>query len=410
MKRAALVVTILFALLAFGVGLVGTTVALDVTRPVVSGSNDTINFVVNDGDTSTEIANKLEKAGLIRNALIFRLLARYKHLDSSLQHGTYSLSLNMNMDQIITALEGAPVDEHITILVPPGLRVTQYPDYFTKLPNFNADNFKKIAQTGILLDDAKTTIWSKYWFVQPMAKGTKVKYALEGYLFPDTYYLTKDDDETSVIDTMLDNLGEKLCPGPDNNPKAYFADKTQCLAHAAKVGNTDIFSAMEKAYSIKDPVAALQTTLTLASLTAREIDAVKYPKDALGVTNVYFTRYMAVLNKTPNLGGVFFLGSDPTVLYALDSASPPKDDNWWNQKLLVGNLANLAKTDPYNTYVVSGLPPGPIAAPLWADIEAAANPGISKYFYFIQDCHGTTLYATTLDQHNANIAKAQACK
>jgi len=84
MKRAALVVTILFALLAFGVGLVGTTVALDVTRPVVSGSNDTITFVVNDGDTSTEIANKLEKAGLIRNALIFRLLARYKHLDSSL--------------------------------------------------------------------------------------------------------------------------------------------------------------------------------------------------------------------------------------------------------------------------------------------------------------------------------------
>src|SRR6185437_5468090 len=263
MKRAALVVTILFALLAFGVGLVGTTVALDVTRPVVSGSNGTLNFVVNDGDTSTEIANKLEKAGLIRNALIFRLLARYKHLDSSLQHGTYSLSPNMNMDQIITALEGAPVDEHIVILVPPGSRVTQYPDYFTKLPNFNADNFMKIAQTGILLDDAKTPIWSKYWFVQPMAKGTKVKYALEGYLFPDTYYFNKDADETKVIETMLDNLGAKLCPGPDGQQGAYFADKAQCLAHAAPVGSSKIFATAEKAYSTTDPVVALHYALTM---------------------------------------------------------------------------------------------------------------------------------------------------
>ena len=402
MKRAALVVTILFALLAFGVGLVGTTVALDVTRPVVSGSNDTINFVVNDGDTSTEIANKLEKAGLIRNALIFRLLARYKHLDSNLQHGTYSLSPNMNMDQIITALEGAPVDEHIVILVPPGSRVTQYPDYFTKLPNFNADNFAQIAKTGILLDDAKTTIWSKYWFVQPMAKGTKVKYALEGYLFPDTYYFNKDADETTVIETMLDNLGTKLCPGPDNNPKAYFADKDQCLAHAAPVGNSNIFAAAEKAYTIKDPVAALQTALTMASLTVREI---KNPKDAPGVTNVYYTRYMALLHKTPNNGDIASMGADPTAQYALESATPPTDGKWWKPLTKAGS--QVATTDPYNTNVTTNgsLMPGPIAAPLWAEIEAATNPSISKYFYFVQDCNGVTLYATTNAQNTANINK-----
>src|SRR6185312_11524640 len=402
MKRAALVVTILFALLAFGVGLVGTTVALDVTRPVVSGSNDTINFVVNDGDTSTEIANKLEKAGLIRNALIFRLLARYKHLDSNLQHGAYSLSPSMNMDQIITALEGAPVDEHIVILVPPGSRVTQYPDYFSKLPNFNADNFATIAKTGILMDDAKTTIWSKYWFVQPMATGTKVKYALEGYLFPDTYYFNKDADETTVIETMLDNLGTKLCPGPDNNPKAYFADKDQCLAHAAPVGNTNIFAAAEKAYSIKDPVAALQTALTMASLTVREI---KNPKDAPGVTNVYYTRYMALLHKTNNTGDIASMGADPTAQYAVESAKPPTDGKWWKPLTKAGS--QVATTDPYNTNVTTNgaLMPGPIAAPLWAEIEAATNPAISKYFYFVQDCNGKTLYATTNDQNTANINK-----
>jgi UPF0755 protein len=413
MKRAALVVTILFALVAFGIGFAGTTAALDITRPVVSGSTASVRFVVNDGDSTTVVADNLQRAGLIHNALVFRLFARVKHPDLVLKHGTYTISPGWTMDQIIAALEGPPIDESIAIKVPNGQRVTQYPAYFSKLPNFNGDNFLKIAQTGTLLDTAKTPLSTKYWFVPK--KGSQVKYALEGYLFPDTYSFEKDADETTVIETMLNNLGEHLCPGPAknlNSPGEYFANKDQCLAHAAPVDskNTSIFSAMEKAYGTKDDVAALQRALTLASLTVREIDAVKFPKDAVGVTNVYYTRYMAVLNKTDNTGGVFDLGSDPTVLYALDSAKPPKDGNWWNKKLLVGNLADLAKTDPYNTYVVPGLPPGPIAAPLWADIQAAAAPSISKYFYFIQDCHGTTLYATTLDQHNANIDKANSCK
>ena len=409
MKRAALVVTILFALVAFGIGFAGTTAALDITRPVASGSTATVRFVVNDGDSTTDVADNLQRAGLIHNALVVRLFARFKRLDSGLKHGVYNISPGMTMDQIIAALEGPPVDESIAILVPPGLRVTQYPDYLSKLHNFNGDNFLKIAQTGILLDSAKTPLSSKYWFVPK--KGDQVKYALEGYLFPDTYSFNKDDDETTVIETMLNNLGEHLCPGPTknlNSPNEYFTKKDQCLAHAATVDskNTTIFSAMEKAYDTKDDVAALQLTLTFASLTVREI---KDPKDAPGVTNVYYTRYMALLNKTDNIGGVYNLGSDPTTQYARDSETPPKEGGkWWAP--LTADAKTIATKDPYNTYVTDSIPPGPIAAPLWADIQAAATPSISKYFYFIQDCHGTTLYATTLDQHNANIAKSESCK
>lgn len=401
MKRAALVVTIVFALLAFGIGFVGATAALDISRPVVSGSTATVQFVVKDGDTTTDVADNLQKAGLIHNALVFRLFARFKHLDGALKHGTYNIGPGMTMDQIIAALEGPPVDEHIAILVPPGLRVTQYATYLSKLPKFNADNFMKIAQSGVLLDSAKTPLSTKYWFVSK--KGDQVKYALEGYLFPDTYYFNKDDDETTVIETMLNNLGEHLCPGPDNNLNGsgeYFLKKDQCLAHAAKVGDISIFTAMEKAYSTKDDTAALQMALTFASLTVREI---KDPKDAPGVTNVYYTRYMALLNKTPNVGLVGNLGSDPTTQYARDSENPPKDGKWWTP--LTADATTIATKDPYNTYVTDSIPPGPIAAPLWADIEAAANPSISKYFYFVQDCHGKTLYATTKEQHDANANK-----
>jgi len=401
MKRAALVVTIVFALLAFGIGFVGATAALDISRPVASGSTATVQFVVKDGDTTTDVANNLQKAGLIHNALVFRLFARFKHLDGALKHGTYTISPGMTMDQIIAALEGPPVDNHIAILAPPGLRVTQYPTYLSKLPNFNADNFMKIAQTGVLLDSAKTPLSTKYWFVPK--KGDQVKYALEGYLFPDTYYFNKDDDETTVIETMLNNLGEHLCPGPNNNlnsPDEYFTKKDQRLAHAAKVGDISIFTAMEKAYSTKDDTAALQMALTFASLTVREI---KDPKDAPGVTNVYYTRYMALLHKTANVGDVANMGSDPTTQYARDSENPPKDGKWW--KPLTADAKTIATNDPYNTYVTDSIPPGPIAAPLWADIEAAANPSISKYFYFVQNCHGTTIYALTDAENRANLAK-----
>lgn len=400
MKRAAMVVTILFALLAFGIGFVGATVALDVSRPVVSDSTATVQFVVSEGDTTNDVADNLAKAGLIRNALVFRLFARYKHLDGSLKHGTYSISPGMTMDQIIAALQGAPVDEHIAVLVPPGKRITEYPALFTKLPNFKADNFIKIAQTGILLDAAKTPISSKYWFVP--AKGKQVKYALEGYLFPDTYYFNKTDNETDVIETMLENLGQHLCPGPDGKPTEYLADKAQCKAHAAKVGNSDIFATMEKAYGTTDDVAALHTAMTLASLTVREIVKIE---DARGVTNVYYTRYMALLGKTPNNGDVSSMGADPTAQYALESKTPPKDGKWWKPLPAAGS--EVATDDPYNTNVTTNpnLPPGPIAAPLWAEIEAATHPSISKFFYFVNDCHGNTLYAVTNDENTANINK-----
>ena len=111
-----------------------------------------------------------------------------------------------------------------------------------------------------------------------------------------------------------------------SGPNAYLADKAQCLAHAAPLGNTNIFAAMEKAYATTDPVAALHTALTFASLTVREI---KNLSDAPGVTNVYYTRYEALPNNTFNAGDVASLGADPTAQYAVESKTPPTDGKWW---------------------------------------------------------------------------------
>src|SRR5215813_1433852 len=174
MKRAGIVLTILFALVAFVVGFGGTSAALIVFRPASDSSAD-VRFVVSEGDSTGDVANRLASDGLIRNADVFKLYARYKKLDTSLQQGVYNLSANMTMDQIIAALQQGRPDEQL-VTVPPGLRVTEYPQYLTVLPKFNAENFLKIAKTGVLPDGTK--LWEKYWFVPAPHKN--VYYALEG--------------------------------------------------------------------------------------------------------------------------------------------------------------------------------------------------------------------------------------
>ena len=89
---------------------------------------------------------------------------------------------------------------------------------------------------------------------------------------------------------------------------------------------------------------------------------------------------------------------DPTVIYALERAGR-----------YTGNLtrADLQFDSPYNTYRYAGLPPGPIAAPGQASLEAAANPAAVPYLYFVSRNDGSHAFATTLDEHNRNVFEYQ---
>lgn len=389
MKRAGPAIIVIFALLALACGFGASTAALYVTQPS-SNSTATVHFVVNKGDYAAAVADNLQKAGLIRNAQLFRLWARYRHKDSGIEPGIYNLSANMTMDKILDELQQGKPDERLAG-VPDGLRVSQYAAYFSQdLPNFNSDSFLKIVKTGVEPD--KTNLWDKYWYVQKPGAG--VVYALEGYLYPEHYFFQPDANETVVVERMLNQLGELLCPGPDNSSTPYFKDKAQCLAHAATIGdkNVNIFTAMESSYFTKDPTAALHSALIIASMTAREI--AKY-SDAPGVASSYWTRYAALSHHIDNTGDVADMGSDPTVQYARDTDHPPaQGQKWWTD---LGNAGKLIDTtSPYNVYTNGGnLPPGPIANPHWQHIFAAANPSKTPYFYFVSDHCGNIHYAKT---------------
>jgi len=92
------------------------------------------------------------------------------------------------------------------------------------------------------------------------------------------------------------------------------------------------------------------------------------------------------------------LQCDPTVIFALERAG--RYD---------GNLtrADLQFDSPYNTYRYAGLPPGPIAAPGKASLEAAASPAEVPYIYFVSRNDGSHAFASTLDEHNRNVHQWQ---
>jgi UPF0755 protein len=425
-KTAGKVVTVVFALGAFVVGFLGAAAALDVTQPSDRHSTAVVEFRVTKQDLSTAvIAAHLEKAGLIRNALLFRALARFRGLDKRIEAGVYHLSPNMTMDAIIQALlKGQPSE--ICITVAPGLRVTQYPDpaafkntkppcnyNFTDLVNFDAKSFLKITTTGVLPDGTKLS--DMYWYVP--VKQPNTAYALEGYLFPDTYEFDTSWSEVEVILHMLNGLGEKLCPGPDDaHIKDYIHDPAKCKAHAVTVGpkKTNIFTEMENAFNTKDDRVALYRTLTLASIVVRE--AGQNPSDIPAVAGVYYNRYVLANTGyvTPYGETIVSLDADPTAQYARDTDNPPDTSNggtWW------AKLTDAAKNvDPGNLYNTAnpdhkGLPPGPIAAPRFDDIAnvALAVETPSPYYFFEHDCSGKIHLAKTSGDQAANIQQYPPC-
>jgi UPF0755 protein len=402
-NKGVLVVAIIVSLAAFACGFVGVAGGLMVTQPAVRGSTAQVRFQVLDGDTTAAVATRLQAQGLIRNATVFRQLARYRKLDTKLEPGVYTLSPGMTMDAIIQSLLVGQPDEQL-IAIPPGHRVTEYPAYFTALPKFNAKTFIQSATTGVLPDGAKLS--DAFWYLP--AKAPKAAFALEGYLFPDTYYFNTGDTDSAVIKRLLSAIGEQLCPGPDDAHRdAYLHDQAQCKAHAVQVGpsKTSVFVEMEKHFGTSDDVQALYQTLTLASIVVRE--AGKNAEDIPGVANVYYNRYALKDHgyMTPQGDTIVSLDADPTAQYARDTDSPPADGKWW--AVLADAAKNVDPGNPYNTANPDnkGLPPGPIAAPRWDDIRYIATAGepASPYYYFFHDPCGHAHYAKTNAEQSTNI-------
>jgi UPF0755 protein len=175
---------------------------------------------------------------------------------------------------------------------------------------------------------------------------------LEGYLFPETYSLPRGTPVSKLISMMVERF-------------------------------RNTYSELELKHGASD--LSLRELVTLASLVEKETGKAEERPLVAAVYRNRLTRNMA-------------MQADPTVVYALVKAGT-YDGNIRKQ--------DLAFDSPYNTYKYPGLPPGPIASPGRASLEASLAPADVEYLYFVSRNDGSHAFAETLEQHNANVNEYQ---
>ncbi len=305
-------------------------------------------FTITPGQTAAEITVNLAAAGLVRDAELFLNYLHYFGLDSRLEAGDFLLDPTWPLPEMAVALTDARARE-ITLRFIEGWRLEEMADSLRQLrpANINADEFQAIAMRQTPFD------LSGYDFLSSLPPDA----TLEGYLFPDTYRVPLDADAAYLIDLMLTNFGERVTPE------------------------------MRQAYGAQG--LSLREAVALASIVQREA---------------------VIADERPLIAGVFLnrlregilLQADPTVQYAL--GYQPDRQTWWKTPLF---LKDLQFDSPYNSYVYSGLPPGPIASPSLSSLQAVANPTASDFIFFVASCDGMApgshVFSVTFEEHLANV-------
>ncbi len=196
----------------------------------------------------------------------------------------------------------------------------------------------------------------------------------EGSLLPNTYDYQLDEPRTAILERMHQNLLSSISE----------------LCKVNKEENLEDWNALLQKPCGAEPLKTVRDVLTLASIVEKETAIEGERKRVAGV----------FLNR---LKQGIALQTDPTVIYAITKGKHKNDGKGPLGRRLLSK--DLEIDSPYNTYKYPGLPPGPIANPGKASIEAVLNPETNNFIYFVADGTGGHVFAKTLAEHNANVAK-----
>ena len=337
-------------------------------QDAASADTTQVAFVVDQGQTASSIAARLEDDGFLVDRRSFIFLATEQGLTQQLAAGTFILRKSMTPQEVVNALLKPEQIHYVDIALRTGLRLEQITAKLETIDGLTMDpaDFYELAKhpTAALLADYP-------WLTEVLPMGA----SLEGFLWPATYRVLPDTTPEELIRDMLDGfhsaIGDRMDVPAERNLSFY-------------------------------------QVLSLASMVNREavLDV-----DRPLIAGVFQNRM------DPKLFGNLHLGSDPTIFYVHDSIklaamdlSAWKTYTFWTTLPKGYQLPAELPDDlaAYNTYTHQGLIPGPICTPTIADIDAALAPDTKdKYIYFLAVAggEGKTVYAKTLKQHQANIAK-----
>jgi UPF0755 protein len=322
-------------------GLVVWWLTLAVARPFKGYPDKEVFVEVPSGAGVGAIARRLEAAGVVERAWVFRAAVWQRGAARTLKAGEYRFDRPLSPVQVVDMLVRGQVYLR-AITFPEGLTVAEMAEIFAAQGFGSAADFVQAAGNAALVGD-----------LDPAAAD------LEGYLFPDTYWLPRRAAAPDLVALMIRRFRDVT--------GAHGASGGALGERARRAGRT------------------VREVVTLASLVEKETSR---DEERAIVAGVYANRLRLGMG----------LQCDPTVIYAL------KRLGRWTGNLTRGDLQ---LDSPYNTYRYAGLPPGPIAAPGRASLEAALAPGEVPYLYFVSRNDGSHVFATTLEEHNRNVRRFQ---
>lgn len=331
-------------------------------------------FTVPSGATFKKVSEHLAEVGAITTPWIFRIGVRNSGKSADLKAGTFILHQGASMKDITDELtqSGAPScgseivlrvgvtrnDVQMRRVNPETEKMVTIASHIIgsgELPNeYNTLRADNATQYRVQMAEG-TTVWQVAEALKQadFLSGDMGDLPDEGMLAPDSYVVTAGSDRAALMARMVAKQEERLA--------AAWATRA-----------TDL------------PINTPEELLTLASIVEKETGVAEERELVAGV---FANRLRADMR----------LQTDPAVIYGITLG-----------KEILGRglrVSELRAETPYNTYVIRGLPPTPIANPGKAALEAAANPAATDYLYFVANGTGGHAFAATLEEHNANVAK-----
>jgi len=369
------IVSNVLTLMIVGFVMLGGVVAMGQHRFVSPGPlEQAICLRVDQGASLRAVAASLEEQGAVSSPLLFRIGAQYDGRDGALRFGSYLVPAGASMDQILDIVtrggastcgtevvlrigvtqssylvrELDPATSRFTETVTLPIETTDFPPEYSQVAGVADTRFRVTVAEGA----TSWQIWTALGAAEFLSGDLPAQPA-EGVLSPDSYEVRRGAARAPLLAEMEARQAATLARAWENRVEGL-------------------------------PFRTPEEALIMASIVEKETGVAD---ERRVVASVFINRLRVPMR----------LQTDPTVIYGITRG----------QGVLGRGLrrSELDATTPYNTYRIDGLPPTPIANPGRASIEAVMNPEETEYLYFVADGTGGHAFATSLAEHNANVAR-----
>lgn len=329
---------------------------------------------VPSGSNMRLIAEQLSENGAVSSPSIFRMGADYEDKSGLLKAGSFRVPAAASMEEIVDIVtrgggnscgtevvyriginrtlaavrELDPAENRFVELVSFDVEDTEVPEEYVAVRQADDTTYRVTLAEGV-------TSWQVAYSLSELdiLEADVTETPPEGSLAPDSYEVRVGDTVSSIIERMTVAQGRILAEAWENRVEEI-------------------------------PLKSPEEVLIMASIIEKETGVADERRQVASVFENRLNRGMK-------------LQTDPTVIYGIT-----KGEGILGRGL---RQSELRADTPWNTYVIPGLPPTPIANPGRASIEAAVNPDETPYIFFVADGTGGHAFATTLDEHNQNVAR-----